>query len=128
MISIWGQAGNPTSAVASGLRPFRWNRSRRPAERWPTTKTPYSRIRQAEASVTSLPRRRITQFTVSLDWRYFRTADPTFKGAVTGAEFDTEIGGHEISARPQVWVLSWDSGIQVRPVWKQNNMKRRLLS
>lgn len=35
--------------------------------------------------------------TVSLDWRYFRTADPTFKGAVTGAEFDTEIGGHEIS-------------------------------
>lgn len=36
--------------------------------------------------------------TVSLDWRYFRTADPTFKGAVTGAEFDTEIGGHEVSA------------------------------
>jgi len=35
--------------------------------------------------------------TVSLDWRYFRTADPTFKGAVTGAEFDAEIGGHEIS-------------------------------
>ena len=35
--------------------------------------------------------------TVSLDWRYFRTADPTFNGAVTGAEFDTEIGGHEIS-------------------------------
>lgn len=34
---------------------------------------------------------------VSLDWRYFRIADPTFKGAVTGAEFDTEIGGHEIS-------------------------------
>ena len=35
--------------------------------------------------------------TVSLDWRYFRTADPTFKGSVTGAAFDTEIGGHEIS-------------------------------
>ena len=35
--------------------------------------------------------------TVSLDWRYFRTADPTFNGEVTGAEFDTEIGGHEIS-------------------------------
>lgn len=35
--------------------------------------------------------------TVSLDWRYFRTADQTFNGEVTGAEFDTEIGGHEIS-------------------------------
>lgn len=35
--------------------------------------------------------------TVSLNRRSFRTAAPTFKGAVTGAAFDTEIGGHEVS-------------------------------
>ena len=34
--------------------------------------------------------------TVSLDWRYFDTQTPTFKGDVTGAEFDVEISGHDI--------------------------------
>ncbi len=31
--------------------------------------------------------------TISLDYRYFATADPTFKGALTGTPFDAEIGG-----------------------------------
>ena len=31
--------------------------------------------------------------TISLDYRYFATADPTFRGALTGTPFDTEIGG-----------------------------------
>ena len=34
--------------------------------------------------------------TVSLDWRYFDTQTPTFKGDVTGAEFDVGISGHDI--------------------------------
>ena len=34
--------------------------------------------------------------TVSLDWRYFDTQTPTFKGDVTGAEFEAEISGHDI--------------------------------
>ena len=34
--------------------------------------------------------------TVSLDYRYFATQDPTFKGDVTGNEFDVEISGHDI--------------------------------
>ena len=34
--------------------------------------------------------------TVSLDYRYFGTQDPTFTGDVTGAEFDVEISGHDI--------------------------------
>ena len=34
--------------------------------------------------------------TVSLDWRYFRTQDPTFTGDVTGNEFDVGISGHDI--------------------------------
>lgn len=34
--------------------------------------------------------------TVSLDWRYFGTQTPTFKGDVTGNEFDATIGGHDI--------------------------------
>ena len=34
--------------------------------------------------------------TVSLDCRYFGTQDPTFKGDVTGTEFDVEISGHDI--------------------------------
>lgn len=34
--------------------------------------------------------------TVSLDWRYFGTQDPTFKGDLTGAEFDVGISGHDI--------------------------------
>ena len=34
--------------------------------------------------------------TVSLDWRYFATQDPTFKGNLTGAEFDVGISGHDI--------------------------------
>ena len=34
--------------------------------------------------------------TVSLDWRYFGTQTPTFTGAVTGNEFQTEISGHDI--------------------------------
>ena len=34
--------------------------------------------------------------TVSLDWRYFGTQAPTFTGAVTGNEFETEISGHDI--------------------------------
>ena len=34
--------------------------------------------------------------TVSLDWRYFDTQSPTFKGEVTGAEFDVGISGHDI--------------------------------
>ena len=31
--------------------------------------------------------------TISLDYRYFATQDPTFKGALTGTPFDAEIGG-----------------------------------
>ncbi|MDE0538756.1 MAG: outer membrane beta-barrel protein [Rhodospirillales bacterium] len=31
--------------------------------------------------------------TISLDYRYFATEDPTFKGALTGTPFDAEIGG-----------------------------------
>lgn len=34
--------------------------------------------------------------TVSLDWRYFGTQDPTFKGEVTGGEFDVGISGHDV--------------------------------
>ena len=34
--------------------------------------------------------------TVSLDYRYFATQDPTFKGDVTGNEFDVGISGHDI--------------------------------
>ena len=34
--------------------------------------------------------------TVSLDWRYFATQDPTFTGQVTGGEFDVGISGHDI--------------------------------
>ena len=34
--------------------------------------------------------------TVSLDWRYFATQDPTFKGDVTGGKFDVGISGHDI--------------------------------
>ena len=34
--------------------------------------------------------------TVSLDWRYFATQDPTFKGDITGGEFDVGISGHDI--------------------------------
>ena len=34
--------------------------------------------------------------TVSLDWRFFGTQDPTFKGDVTGGEFDVGISGHDI--------------------------------
>ena len=34
--------------------------------------------------------------TVSLDWRYFATQDPTFKGDLTGTEFDVGISGHDI--------------------------------
>ena len=34
--------------------------------------------------------------TVSLDWRYFGTQNPTFKGDVTGNEFDVTISGHDI--------------------------------
>ena len=31
---------------------------------------------------------------VSLDFRHFATADPTFRGAVTGTPFDAEVGGN----------------------------------
>ena len=34
--------------------------------------------------------------TVSLDWRYFATQDPTFTGDLTGAEFDVGISGHDV--------------------------------
>ena len=34
--------------------------------------------------------------TVSLDWRFFGTQDPTFKGDITGGEFDVGISGHDI--------------------------------
>ena len=34
--------------------------------------------------------------TVSLDWRYFATQDPTFTGQVTGGKFDVGISGHDI--------------------------------
>ena len=34
--------------------------------------------------------------TVSLDWRYFATQAPTFKGDLTGTEFDVGISGHDI--------------------------------
>ena len=34
--------------------------------------------------------------TVSLDWRYFATQDPTFKGDLTGTEFDVGISGHDV--------------------------------
>ncbi len=34
--------------------------------------------------------------TVSLDWRYFGTQDPTFAGDVRGGDFDAEISGHDI--------------------------------
>ena len=34
--------------------------------------------------------------TVSLDWRYFGTQTPTFKGDLTGTEFEAEISGHDI--------------------------------
>ena len=33
---------------------------------------------------------------VSLDYRYFGTADATFTGDVTGAEFETELDGHYV--------------------------------
>ena len=32
--------------------------------------------------------------TVTLDFRHFRTADPTFRGSVTGTPFDSEVGGN----------------------------------
>ena len=31
---------------------------------------------------------------VTLDWRYYATGDPTFTGALTGTDFDTEQNGH----------------------------------
>ncbi len=34
--------------------------------------------------------------TVSLDWRYFATQDPTFTGDVTGGDFEVGISGHDI--------------------------------
>ncbi|MYA28966.1 MAG: porin family protein, partial [Nitrospira sp. SB0666_bin_27] len=34
--------------------------------------------------------------TVSLDWRYFGTQTPTFKGDLTGTEFDVGFSGHDI--------------------------------
>ena len=34
--------------------------------------------------------------TVSLDWRYFGTQDPTFKGDVSDGDFDVTISGHDI--------------------------------
>ena len=34
--------------------------------------------------------------TVSLDYRYFGTQDPTFTGDVTGKEFDVTIRGHDV--------------------------------
>ncbi len=34
--------------------------------------------------------------TVSLDWRYFGTQAPTFKGDVSGEEFEATINGHDI--------------------------------
>ncbi len=34
--------------------------------------------------------------TVSLDYRYFGTESPTFKGLVTGRNFETEIAGHDV--------------------------------
>ncbi len=34
--------------------------------------------------------------TVSLDWRYFATQDPTFKGDLTGGDFEVGISGHDI--------------------------------
>ena len=34
--------------------------------------------------------------TVSLDWRYFGTQAPTFKGDVSGDEFEATINGHDI--------------------------------
>ncbi len=33
---------------------------------------------------------------ISLDYRYFGTEDPTFKGSLTGAETDSEYSGHHI--------------------------------
>ena len=33
---------------------------------------------------------------VSLDFRHCATADPTFKGSVTGAPFDAEVGGNYV--------------------------------
>ena len=35
--------------------------------------------------------------TVSLDWRYFGTADPTFKDSLVGTEFEAEVDGHDVS-------------------------------
>ncbi len=34
--------------------------------------------------------------TVSLDWRYFGTQDPTFKGDVSEGDFDVTIRGHDV--------------------------------
>lgn len=34
--------------------------------------------------------------TVSLDWRYFGTSSPTFKGDVSGDDFDVTISGHDV--------------------------------
>lgn len=34
--------------------------------------------------------------TVSLDWRFFGTQDPTFKGDVSGGDIDVGINGHDI--------------------------------
>ena len=34
--------------------------------------------------------------TVSLDWRYFGTQAPTFKGDVSGDDFEATINGHDI--------------------------------
>ena len=33
---------------------------------------------------------------ISLDFRHYATADPTFKGSVTGTPFDTEVGGYYV--------------------------------
>ena len=44
--------------------------------------------------------------TVSLDYRYFGTEDPTFRGSVTGTKFDTEQEGHYIGASLKVWFLN----------------------
>ena len=33
---------------------------------------------------------------ISLDFRHFATADPTFKGALTGTPFDAEVGGNYV--------------------------------
>ena len=41
--------------------------------------------------------------TVSLDWRYFGTQSPTFKGELTGGDFEAEINGHDIGIGLRYW-------------------------